>query len=49
MTTMATQENQHEKLALMTEEERLAMQQGSGFFNFGSDGEVRLGLLLYLS
>jgi len=33
------EENQHEQLAIMTEEERLALKQSSEFFNFGSDGE----------
>ena len=33
------EENAHEQLAMMTEEERQAHQQSDAFFNFGSDGE----------
>ena len=43
------EENQHEKLALITEEERMALQQSSEFFNFGSDGEVRVALYPHFS
>ena len=35
------EENAHEQLAMMTEEERIGLKQSDAFFNFGSDGEVR--------
>jgi len=35
----AWQEDAHEQLAKMTEQERLALKQSSEFFDFGSDGE----------
>jgi len=35
----AWQEDAHEKLAQMTEQERLALKQSNEFFDFGSDGE----------
>ena len=34
------EENAHEQLAMMTEEERIGLKQSDAFFNFGSDGEV---------
>ena len=34
------EENAHEQLAMMTEEERMGLKQSDAFFNFGSDGEV---------
>lgn len=34
------EENAHEQLAMMTEEERVGLKQSEAFFNFGSDGEV---------
>ena len=33
------EENAHEQLAMMTEEERIGLKQSDAFFNFGSDGE----------
>merc|ERR1719341_126112 len=33
------EENAHEQLAMMTEEERVGLKQSEAFFNFGSDGE----------
>ena len=36
------EENAHEQLAMMTEEERMGLKQSDAFFNFGSDGEVSI-------